>query len=217
MEKLGFEGLAILLILLPGFLCAGLIQALCVRPAQTELDKVWEALLYSFVVYVAFVLLVGPAMPVGLQITQANGVQQYSVELHPRPLAELTLISVVLALAVGGLVTNDISGKAFRKLRLTQRTSRSSVWGDTFHEFGGVILVELGDGRRVEGWVRYYSDEPTPASLFLEKAAWVTDEDTLVPIDGAGILITQELGIRTIEFLRWTVQSEEPGKTAVAS
>jgi hypothetical protein len=50
MEKLGFEGLAILLILLPGFLCAGLIQALCVRPTQTEFDKVWEALLYGFVV-----------------------------------------------------------------------------------------------------------------------------------------------------------------------
>ena len=63
MEKVGFEGLAILLILLPGFLCAGLIQALCVRPNQTELDKVWEALLYSFVVYVVFVCLVGPAMP----------------------------------------------------------------------------------------------------------------------------------------------------------
>lgn len=173
MEKLGFEGLAILLILLPGFLCAGLIQALCVRPTQTELDKVWEALLYSFVVYVAFVCLVGPVMPVGLRITQ-DGVQQYSVELQPK-------------------------------------TSRSSVWGDTFHEYCGVILVELGDGRRIEGWVRYYSDEPTPASLFLEKAAWVTDENTL------NILITQELGIRTIEFLRWTIQAEEPEKSAVAS
>jgi hypothetical protein len=218
MEKLGFEGLEILLILLPGFLCAGLVQALCVRPTQTELDKVWGALLYSFVVYVAFVWLAGPAMPVALRITQANGAQLYTIELQPRPLAELTLISIVLALAVGGIVTNDILGKLFRKLRLTQRTSRSSVWADTFHEHSGVILVELGDGRRVEGWVRYYSDEPAPASLFLEKAAWVTDANDLVPIDGSGILITQELGIRTIEFLRWTVQSEEPEKrSAVAS
>jgi|ERR1700730_11920756 len=160
---------------------------------------------------VLFVCLVGPVMPVGLRITQANGVQQYNVELQPKPLAKLALISVVLALAVGGIVTNDISGKLFRKLRLTQRTSRSSVWGDTFHEYSGVILVELGDGRRVEGWVRYYSDEPTPASLFLENAAWVTDENTLIPIDGPGILITQELGIRSIEFLRWTVEPEKSG------
>lgn len=127
------------------------------------------------------------------------------------PNTQLTLISVVLALAVGGIVTNDISGKLLRKLRLTQRTSRSSLWEDTFHNYGGVILVELGDGRRVEGWVHYYSDEPTPASLFLEKAAWVADDNTLIPIDGPGILITQELGIRTIEFLRWTVEPEKSG------
>ncbi len=174
MEKLGFEGLAILLILLPGFLCAGLIQALCVRPTQTELEKVWEALLYSFVVYVAFVWLVGPAMPIAMHVTDANGVQQYGVELQPKPLAKLASISIILALAMSGIITNDLSGRLFRVLRLTQRTTRSSVWGDTFHDYGGVVLVELGDGRRVEGWVRYYSDEPTPASHFLYKAAWVT-------------------------------------------
>lgn len=217
MEKLGFEGLAILLILLPGFLCAGLTQTLCVRSTQTELDKVVEALLYSFVVYVTFVWLVGPAVPVSLQVREVNGAQQYAIALQPKALAQLTFIAVVLALAVGGIVTNDLSGKLFRKLRLTQRTSRGSVWGDTFHDYGGVILVELGDGRRVEGWVRYYSDEPTPASLFLEQAAWVTDDNALVPIDGPGILISQEVGIRTIEFLQWTDQRDESGKGAATS
>jgi hypothetical protein len=208
MEKLGFEGLAILLILLPGFLCAGLIQSLCVRPTQTELDKVWEALLYSFVIYVLFTLLAGSSMPVDLRVSETNGAKQFSIQLQPRLLAILMLISVVLALAIGGIATNDLSGKVFRRLRLTQRTTRRSVWSDTFHDYGGIVLVELGDSRRVEGWVRYYSDEPTPASLFLERAAWVTDENTLTPIEGPGILITESIGIQTIEFLRWETQPE---------
>jgi hypothetical protein len=214
MEKqLGFQGLAILLILLPGFLCAGLVRALFVRPAQTELDKVWEALLYSFVIFVIFVGLSGSAIPFALRMEEQGGVHRYGVELQPWPLTELALISVGLALAVGGILTNDILGKLLRKLRLTQRTSRSSVWSDTFHEYYGVVLVELEDGRRVEGWLLHYSDEPDPASLFLGNAAWVTDDQTLVPIEGAGILITQKLGIRTIEFLRWTDQSNEPAKS----
>jgi hypothetical protein len=208
MEKLGFEGIAILLILLPGFLCAGLIQALCVRRAQTDFDKVWEALLYSFVVYVFFASLVGPALPVNLISNAANGAQQYTIQLRPKALAELALISVVLALAVGGIVTNDLSGRAFRWLRLTQRTSRLSVWSDVFHDYGGVVIVEIEDGRRVEGWIRYYSDEPSPASVFLENAAWIDDADNLVPIDGPGILITESLGIKTIEFLRWTAAED---------
>ena len=214
MEKLGFEGLAILLILLPGFLCAGLIQLLCVRPSQTELDKIREALLHSFVIYVIFVWLVGSAIPLGLKITNQDGIQRYSVELEPGPIAALALISVCLALSVGGIFTNDLSGRLFRKLRLTQRTSRSSVWSDTFHVCRGVVLVELADGRRVEGWLRYYSDEPMPSSLFLENAAWVTEDNQLVAIDGPGILITQESGIRTVEFLR---QGNQPQEEQAAS
>ena len=217
MGGLKFEAVAVLLVLLPGFLCARIVQSLCVRPKQTELDKIIESLLYSFVVYVAFVALFGGAVPVGFQIGADNGVQHYAIELHAKPLLQLAAISSLLALLVGFIVTNDISGWVFRKLRLTQRTTRSSVWSDVFHELRGVVHVELGDGRRVIGWLRYYSDEPKDASLFLEKAAWVrTDNDELIPIQGPGILITQHMGIKFVEFLRRGEPSETDAKAAAA-
>jgi Family of unknown function (DUF6338) len=208
MEHLGLEGLAALFILLPGFLCARLVQSLYVRPKQTELDKVTESLLYSFVIYVVFVALFGGAMPVGLVTQQVEGVTQYGVQLKAKPLVELATISFLLAFSIGAIVTNDISGKVFRYLRLTQRTTRSSVWSDTFHDLGGVLLVELGDGRRVMGWVRYYSDEPKNASLFLENAVWVDADLETTPIDGPGILITQSLGINWIEFLHYSERDD---------
>jgi hypothetical protein len=43
------EALGILLLLLPGFSCAFLVQRIAVRARQTELDKIVEALLLSFV------------------------------------------------------------------------------------------------------------------------------------------------------------------------
>ncbi len=85
--------------------------------------------------------------------------------------------------------------------RFVSRSSRSSVWSDAFHDRGGVLQVELGDGRRVIGWLRYYSDEPQDSSLFLEKANWVGEDSSLIPIDGPGILITKDLGINWVEFL----------------
>jgi hypothetical protein len=41
--SLGFDALSVLIILLPGFFCARIFQWLCVRPQQTEMDKVVEA------------------------------------------------------------------------------------------------------------------------------------------------------------------------------
>jgi hypothetical protein len=72
-----------------------------------------------------------------------------------------------LALAIGGIVTNDLSGILFRRLKLTQRTTRSSVWSDVFHERGRVLEVELGDGRRIIGWLRWLGSITTR-----EETAW---------------------------------------------
>jgi hypothetical protein len=54
MPEVKFEAVAILVVLLPGFFCARIIQRLCVTRDQTELDKIVEALLYSFLIYVIF-------------------------------------------------------------------------------------------------------------------------------------------------------------------
>jgi hypothetical protein len=65
----------------------------------------------------------------------------------------------------------------------------------------GIAQIELEDGRSVMGWISYYSDEPEDASVFLEKAAWITSDNQLVPINGPGILITRNLAIKHIMFL----------------
>ncbi|MBA3912915.1 MAG: hypothetical protein H0X25_03445 [Acidobacteriales bacterium] len=173
MDNLRVEGVILLVALLPGFLCARLIQSFCVRPEQTELDKVTESLLYSFVVYVIFVVMCGSNFPLSVTVAAGNGIQRYDVSLHPKQMVELATIALLVAAFVGFSVTNDVSGRIFRVLRLTQRTSRGSVWSDTFHDLHGVVQVGLKDGRMIMGWLRFYSDEPAEQSVFLERAAWV--------------------------------------------
>jgi hypothetical protein len=183
---LSFEVLTVLLVLLPGFLCAKILQWLIVRPEQTEMDKVVEALLFSFIIYVTFTTIFGH-----IQLTQKH-------------LVYLTALSVVIAVIGSALWTNDLLGLVLRMMRVTQRTSHPSVWNDVFHRYAGYVLVELVDGRLILGWIRYFSDHETSPTLFLEDAAWVTQSGERIQIPGAGILITAGYGIKTIAFHRAT-------------
>lgn len=209
MPELGFQALAVLLVLLPGFLCARIIRNLCVTPHQTEFDKIIEALMYSFIVYVAYSLVFG-GLPVGLRSTAEGDVQRYSIEVNKWSLATLLLLSLSIALGVSYLTNNDLIFRWLRKYEITRRTARGYVWGDVFHECQGYVLVELKDGRMLLGWLRYYPDTPEEGNVFLEDAAWVERTGKRIPIAGPGILITKELGIHNIAFL-------EPKITAVDS
>ena len=200
MPELGLEALSVLLILLPGFLCARIVQALCVRANLTELDKVIEALLYSFVIYVVFALFVD-GFPVALRVESVGEIKRYTIESKPLAFLILGGVALACALLVSVSTTNDLHGKLLRNLRITQQTARSSVWSDVFHQLGGYVQVELVDGRNILGWLRYYSDTPEESTLYLEDAAWIGPDQNTVRIHGPGVLLTAKSGIRTIMFL----------------
>jgi Family of unknown function (DUF6338) len=201
MESIGFETLAALLVLLPGFLAARTVQSLCVRPSQTELDKVVEALLYSFLIYVVF-LSAFHRFPLEIISSPLDGgAKSYKPVVRARDLLSLLAIGLALGLSISASITNDLHGKLFRHLRLTQRTTRSSIWSDVFHELSYYAPVQFTDGRKLIGWIKYFSDTPEESSLFLERAAWIDQDGNLTDVPGPGILVTKNLPIESIMFL----------------
>ena len=180
--SLSTETLTVLLVLLPGFVCAKLNRWLCPRPQQTEMEKVVDALLYSFVVYVIFSLIFG--------------VPEKIIRRH---VAVLTVIPVALAALVSFFVTNDFAGGLLRTFKLTHRTTRCSTWHDVFHKYSGYVLVELADSRLILGWVEFYSDFPNPPTLFLNDACWIDAKtENRNQVVGPGILISGEF--KSISF-----------------
>jgi hypothetical protein len=202
MPDLRFEAIAVLVILLPGFFAARVEQRLTVNPEQREFDKTVEALIYSFFIYLVFTA-VAHSFPISIRIDKEGQATSYSISASPLRLALLPLIALVLATLVSCAANHDWFGRIFRALGVTGRTWRSSIWNDVFHSQGGVVQVELADGRSVIGWLKYYSDRPENASLFLERASWVQANGEPVLIDGPGILLTAESGIRSIMFLNF--------------
>lgn len=210
------EALGVLLVLLPGFACAYIVQSPAVRRRQTELDKVVEALLLSLVLYVIVLPFFGSILPISWQ-SSASRPDVYQILVDYSHLAALAGLSVLFALLYAANINHDWLMKVFRWMRITERTARSTIWNDAFQEIGGFVRVGISDGRCLVGWVRDYSDDAVDPSLFLEKAAWIVKHEdgteTEMTIEDPGILLTKEMAIEYVIFLGWHKQTPEVSET----
>jgi hypothetical protein len=208
------EALGVFLLLLPGFSCAYLVQRLAVRPKQTELDKVIEALLFSFLLYLFASPFFGYSLPLSWKRISPDNADRFIFQLNWPYLAVLAVLAFAIGILYSANLNHDWLLRLLRMLRITQRTARNSIWIDAFQDIpSSFVLVQLSGDRAVIGYLRYYSDEQDDASLFLEDAAWIIDEEgRQSPIDGPGILITKQAGIESISFLR-TGKNEPEAKS----
>jgi hypothetical protein len=212
------EALGVLLVLLPGFACAYIVQFLAVRRKQSDLDKVIEALLFSLILYLLTLPFFGYTFPLGWRAVDNQHPDAYQIVIKWAHLAWLTGSSILFALLYSANINHDWIMSILRSMRITERTTRKTIWNDTFQEIGGMVQVGLSGERRLLGWIRYYSDEAEEASLFLESASWITknasneDEDIEQPIDGPGILLTKDSGIEYVMFLNWAQRDSNSEK-----
>ncbi len=191
-EKL--EALGILLVLLPGFACAYIVQFLAVRRKQSELDKIIEALLFSLILYLLTLPFFGYTLPLGWRQLGPQHSNSYQITVDWSYLAWLAMGAIAFAILYSANINRDWFLSLLRWMKVTERTSRKTIWNDAFQEAGGMVQVGISGDRKILGWLRYYSDEVKESSLFLEAASWVTTEEdgkaAERPIDGPGILLT---------------------------
>jgi hypothetical protein len=213
----GLVALQILLILLPGFAAGYFVQFLATRRPQSDLERIIEALLFSFVIYFCYVFLNQGQLPFHIAI---DPISKTDTILWDRvQFAELVGITVMIGLAWVAYLRFDGNSifrlldasnpallRRFRWLKLTERTTRSSIWNDIFESEAAedqVVQVEPEDGRSLLGVLFYYSDQAEDSALYLKQAAWVSPEGKAepIPIPGPGILLTKNSGIKSISLL----------------
>jgi len=176
------EVLNILVFLIPGFISSVVLNALVVRKGeQKELQRVVEALVFSMLVYAIYSLF---------------GRQPVSPDSESVPIYD----PLSLLILVGLFVTNDWHMRIARKLRITNKTSRSSLWYDVFAEQGKYVIVYFKDESRVCGWPKHYSDDPEEPYIFLTDPLKFKDGQ-FVEAGVHGVLITPGLEISHIEFV----------------
>jgi hypothetical protein len=196
----GVQALLALLILLPGFVSARIARMMSARSQMSELERVTEALIFSFFTYVIYLLLFGPHLPLEWR-TDPTASGRYSFEVFRARVFFLGAFSVLLGFGWGYIKGHDLLLKLLRKWKMTERTSRESVWNDAFVSLGGTVQVGLADGTSAIGWLGRYSDTGEERALFLERASWIAESGALTPVPGAGLLLTEKSEIKYVMFL----------------
>ena len=194
--------LQIFLILLPGFSAAYVVQALATRRTQSDLERIVEALVFSFVIYVCYIPLNHGKLPVHIESDPA-GKGNDTILWEPGQLAWLAAVSLGFTLAAVVYARFD-GNRFFRAVGLTERTTRNSIWNDILEREAidnQPVQVELADGRNILGVLLYYSDASEDGSLYLTQASWVDAGGLTVTIPGPGILLTKNSGIRCVSLL----------------
>ena len=200
------ESLLVFILLMPGFVSSAVLNTIIVRPKKERTANVVEALVFSFVVY--SILATFDYGPVYFKLTEANG---YQPVVNPDSLPYAIILAVTIALLFGLSSTQDWHMRILRAMKITTRTARVNTWLDVFmdvfmdrenssNRVGGIV-VTYRDGRRLSGWPSYYSDDPEEGLLYIERPAWIDDNDKYVELGAKGILLTQKDSIESIAFI----------------
>lgn len=203
------ETLALFVLLVPGFVSSAVLNAIVVRKSQSALETIVEALVFSFLIYVLLSPFFGGS-PVKLHTEKIGEITVYRPDVDPVELLSAVGLSVILALLVGGSITNDLHMAVLRKLRLTARTARDNTWLDIFIDQKRYVIVMLTDGRRIFGWPQYFSNDPSEGLLYLFEPAWIDEEGNYIDLEVHGLLLVKKENIESIAFTHLTKETAEP-------
>src|SRR5208283_5781994 len=117
--------LQVFLILLPGFSAAYVVQGLATRRPQSDLERVVEALVFSFIIYICYIPLNSGKLPFHIQ-SDPEGKGNETVLWEPAQLFKLAAVTAVFALLAVAYSRFD-GNRMFRALKLTERTTRNSI------------------------------------------------------------------------------------------
>lgn len=198
----GLQALLALFLLLPGFVSSRISRMLNARSQQSDLERVIQALMHSFLIYVIYLGVFGASLPVDwLPAGTANSGNHLQIVVFRSRLLTLGAVSIIWGLVWGLIKGHDLHMRVLRRIGVTERTSRESVWNDVFLQQTGTVQVGLGDGRIALGVLNRYSDTGEEGSLFLAEASWVSEDGAVVPIYGPGLLLTKSADIKFVMFL----------------
>jgi hypothetical protein len=196
--QITYETITIFVWLIPGFLSSLVLNAVVVRKEKDGLSKIIEALVFTFLIY-GVVSFLGSGSPVLLKSETIGGETSYSMRYNPAIVLATVFLSVALPLLIGRLATTDRLMAFLRRCRITEKTSRQSLWEDVFTDQKRCIVVNLSDGRRVIGWPLYYSATPDEGCIYLHKPAWIAD-GKYIETNMHGMFLVKRDNIDSIEF-----------------
>ena len=196
--KLTYETINLLMLLMPGLLSSSLFNLIRRKVGVSTFDKIVEAFIFTFLIYVALNLTYGWE-PIAQTIKVDDEIKY--VFTGDKCLVFLTLVySLIFPVVWGTIVHHDLHMRLFRFLKFTDRTSRDTAWDDVFIDEKRYLTVHLNDERRITGWPLYYSNNKDEGFMYLTNAAWLDESNEYIATESHGILIARDK-VDLVEFM----------------
>lgn len=192
------DALAVLLLLIPGFMSSGILNAIVVRRAKGRVGSLIEALVCSFLIYATLHIL-GFGVVVMREI---EGSYTPQVDFDHVPLA--LVLAIVFPLVLGASITHDFHMRLLRKIGITASTARINTWLDIFIDQSRRkrgIIVTFTDERRLFGWPEYYSNDMDEGLIYVSNPSWITESGDYLDSGVQGILLTHKESIESVAFV----------------
>lgn len=196
--NLTLETVNILFFLIPGFLSSYIIDGIIVRGELSSVKRIVESLIFTFLIYIIVSFFVN--IELFAYLASKDGNTSFKFSTNPKFLILLLLISIILPIIIGSILFYDIHMKVLRWCKITNKTSRNTVWQDVFIEQKSFVVVHFKDERRICGWPLYYSNVPKEGFIYICDPSWIDDNNQYLECGTHGILIKSE-DVNFIEFL----------------
>lgn len=185
-------------------------ESLMVRRPRSDLQTAIDALVFSFadaVVFLVLARILAWAFPVaGSLKTNPFFEMGKDGSVNLSTLASfsgclLMVVALLVGLAHGAIAYRGSYHWLMReKLEVTRQTGQVGVWLDVFSEPHAVwVRIGLPDGSIVQGWPKYYSDDPEVPEVYLENVTIYSPAGE-VKEEMKGFLITRNFKIQWIAF-----------------
>jgi hypothetical protein len=202
LEKLAkTEVLGAFIALLPGFITAAIVRSLTVPVRKSTVERVIEALIYTFLIQATWPLIV---LLNNLYLSHGGRVQ-FGSNGPWKPTPSETILGLAGCAFLWGILMTLVINTGFlhsllRGIRLTRRSSRPSEWYEVFSTRSAqrYVVVHLRDRRRVFGWVKLWPEQPRTGDLFLMDAQWLSKDG---PIGTKREILIRASDVRLVEFV----------------
>ncbi len=193
MESFSQDFMAILQILLPGFVAAWIFYSLTSHPKPSQFERVIQALIFTLFIQAIVAVL-----------------KSFFTYINPALWDEsLTLITPIIVALLFGLVfsyfaNNDKLHAFLRRTRITKETSFPSEWFGAFDKNITFVVLHFQDERRLYGWPIELPSEPTNGHFVIADPSWLGDSNKEYRITGVETILVDVNDVKWVEFLTKT-------------
>lgn len=190
------EVIKVVYALLPGFLAAWVFYGLTAHRKLSPFERTVQALIFSGIIQAVvlivqeLLLFLGKIHYLGVWTEASSFIASFFIAF---------LLGLCFSIAAN---KNWFHRFLWEHGRLTQRTSFPSEWYSTFSQEQRYVILHLDGDRRLYGWPLEWPDHSDSGNFVMMKAAWVIEDEKLLPLTEVFKILISVKDVKMVEFLK---------------